>query len=268
MHFHPHEHATTIPQEYNDAITATRKDLTRLGACWSEFTKHASARLVAFAIAVTLVVRLAVGNWSFRDALIPFIILAAQPFVEWVIHRYLLHLKPFTIRGKQHDLYTARAHRRHHKAPAALDRVLLHASEISVSMFLIAITTGPIIAGAVALIFGGAFWPVFLTTLLFAYLGLFRYEWSHFLIHTPYIPKTKASNRSGGPTGCTTSSTRIIGWESRQTSATRSSGHSLSRGKSQNHPLRAILVWRRRATTRASRAVRALPMGKIQAILR
>ena len=26
---------------------------------------------------------------------------------------------------------------------------------------------------------------------MFAYLGLFRYEWSHFLIHTPYVPRTR-----------------------------------------------------------------------------
>ena len=33
--------------------------------------------------------------------------------------------------------------------------------------------------------------PLALTGIAFAYLGLFRYEWSHFLIHTPYVPKTR-----------------------------------------------------------------------------
>jgi sterol desaturase/sphingolipid hydroxylase (fatty acid hydroxylase superfamily) len=192
MHTHPNEQATSIPTEYNELLTSDRKDLTKLKNCWSEFIRHPSAQLVAAAIAITLIIRVAVGGWSYRDLLVPFIIIALQPFVEWIIHKYLLHLKPFTIRGKSYYLYTARAHRRHHKSPGILDRVLLQSGEVSGSMFLIAITTAPIIAGAITLIFGGAFWPVYVTTVFFAYLGLFRYEWSHFLIHTPYIPKSKA----------------------------------------------------------------------------
>jgi len=42
----------------------------------------------------------------------------------------------------------------------------------------------------VALI-GGHFLPVWLSAVIVSYLGLFRYEWSHFLIHTPYVPKTR-----------------------------------------------------------------------------
>jgi sterol desaturase/sphingolipid hydroxylase (fatty acid hydroxylase superfamily) len=191
VHSHANEHATTVPAEYHEAITASRKDLTSLGACWREFLKHFSGWAVASAIIVVGAIRIAAGGWSYRDLLVPVIIVSIQPFVEWIIHKYLLHLKPFTIGGKQYDLYTAKAHRRHHKAPAALDRVLLHPPEIISSMVLIALTTAPIIAGAITLVFGGSFWLLYGTALLFSYIGLFRYEWSHFLIHTPYIPKTR-----------------------------------------------------------------------------
>jgi len=96
-----------------------------------------------------------------------------------------------TIGGRKIDLYTAKAHRRHHKAPSVIDQTLLHPSEILGSMFLIAITSAPLIALLVALPTGGDLLAVYLSSLLWNYVGLYRYEWSHFLIHTPYIPKTR-----------------------------------------------------------------------------
>jgi sterol desaturase/sphingolipid hydroxylase (fatty acid hydroxylase superfamily) len=179
-----------VPAEYHEAITARRRDLTSLGACWREFLKHFSGWAVGSALTVAIGLRVYVGEWSYRDALAPLVVLAIQPFVEWIIHKYLLHLKPFEIRGHKFDLYTARAHRRHHKAPGKLDRVLLHPPEILASMFGIALFS-LVVVGAVTGLFGGRMWPLWLTAIVFTYAGLFRYEWSHFLIHTPYIPKTR-----------------------------------------------------------------------------
>ncbi len=65
-----------------------------LGACWREFFEHFSPRAVLAAIALALGARIYVGEWSWRDLLPPLALLAAQPFVEWVIHKYLLHLPP------------------------------------------------------------------------------------------------------------------------------------------------------------------------------
>ncbi|MGH2905313.1 MAG: sterol desaturase family protein [Solirubrobacterales bacterium] len=189
-HEHPNEHATSVPPAYQEAITSPRKDLTTLGACWREFLRHFSGWAAGIAMLVALVARLAVGNFTIYDLMVPFVILAIQPFVEWFIHVYLLHLKPFSFRGQQVDLYTAKAHRRHHKAPAELDRVLLHPSEILGSIFLIAVSALAVVAVPIA-IFGGELIPPWLTALVFSYAGLLRYEWSHFLIHTPYIPKTR-----------------------------------------------------------------------------
>lgn len=190
-HAHPNEHATTVPAEYNERLTNQRDELKELWPAYKEFMRHFSGWAVATAIVLVLIVRLAVGQWTWADLMGPIILVTAQPFVEWFIHRYLLHLKPFTFRGKTYDLYTAKAHRRHHKDPSSLDRTLLHPSEILASMFLIAVTAAPIFGGITALISGQAFFPLYLTALLFSYIGLYRYEWSHFLIHTPYIPKTR-----------------------------------------------------------------------------
>lgn len=179
-----------VPTEYHEAITANRRDLTKLSSCAREFLKHFSGWAVCVTLIATIVARIAVGEWSYYDLLIPFVVFAIQPFVEWFIHVYLLHLKPFTIGGREFDIYTAKAHRRHHMAPSSLDRILLHPMEIIASMVMIALTALAIV-GVLVAIFGGELLPLWLTALVFSYAGLLRYEWSHFLIHTPYIPKTR-----------------------------------------------------------------------------
>lgn len=190
-HPHPNEGATTVPPAYDDRLTADRTDLKSLLSCWREFMRHFSGRVVLVAIAALLVLRLLIGDLGWPDLLVLAAVLAAQPFVEWGIHRYLLHLKPLRIGGRSIDLYSAKAHRRHHKDPASLERTLLHPPEILTSMFLIAITAAPLFAGFASLVSGAAFWPLYVSSLLWNYVGLYRYEWSHFLIHTPYIPKTR-----------------------------------------------------------------------------
>ncbi len=49
----------------------------------------------------------------------------------------------------------------------------------------------PLVTGAVVVLAGGSLLPLSLTAVTLSYLGLLRYEWSHFLIHTPYVPKTR-----------------------------------------------------------------------------
>ncbi|MDQ6836265.1 MAG: sterol desaturase family protein [Actinomycetota bacterium] len=178
-----------VPAAYHAAITAKRTDLTTLRACWSEFWRHFSPRAVLTAVALLLVARVVVGEWSWRDVLPAVIVVAAQPFVEWVIHKYLLHLPPFRLRGRRIELYGSIQHRRHHRAPSDLDRVLL--KPLEVVSFLIQIgVTAPLIVWASVALFGGHLVALGLTAVVVSYLGLLRYEWSHFLIHTPYVPRS------------------------------------------------------------------------------
>lgn len=190
-HTYPNGHATTVPKDYDDRLTNDRDDLKSLWNCYREFMHHFSGQAVLVAIILVVAARIAVGDFTWRDIATLGVVLAIQPFVEWFIHTYLLHLKPFEIAGRKFDLYTARAHRRHHKDPASIDQTLLHPSEILGSMFLISITSAPLVAAIVAFPTGGALLPVYLSSLFWNYVGLYRYEWSHFLIHTPYIPKTR-----------------------------------------------------------------------------
>jgi Fatty acid hydroxylase len=182
--------AEPIPAEYHHELTSKRTDLTRLVACWREFLAHFSPRIALAACVIALAARIYVGQWSWRDVAVPLLLLAAQPFVEWVIHKYLLHLKPISIRGKRIELYGSIQHRRHHHSPSDLDRVLLKPIEVVGFLAQIAL-----LIAALALIadvsLGGPVLAPALTGVVFAYAGLFRYEWSHFLIHTPYVPQSR-----------------------------------------------------------------------------
>jgi hypothetical protein len=179
-----------VPASYHAAITSKRTELTSLSACWREFMSHFSARGVLAALAIVLGLRIYVGDWSWRDALPVVVLFAAQPFVEWVIHKYLLHLPPIRIFGRQIELYGSIQHRNHHLAPSDLDRVLLKPVEVISFVAQIAILV-PLLTWAIVAPLGGPVLSLALTAVTLAYLGLFRYEWSHFLIHTPYVPRTR-----------------------------------------------------------------------------
>jgi hypothetical protein len=182
--------AEQVPASYHRKLTAGRDELRTLGACWREFIGFFSPRAVLAACALALGARIYVGEWSWHDLLAPTALIAAQPFVEWLIHKCLLHLPPLRLFGRRVELYGAVQHRNHHLDPSDLERVLLKPVEVVGFVVQIAIVT-VLIALATAGPLGWPVLPLALTAITFSYLGLLRYEWSHFLIHTPYVPKSR-----------------------------------------------------------------------------
>src|SRR5206468_7057676 len=77
-------------------------------------------------ILALVVIRVLVGDPSWRDAVAVAAMVAIYPFGEWAIHVYLLHAKPIRVRGRKIDTMAARAHRAHHQEPNDLDMVLLY----------------------------------------------------------------------------------------------------------------------------------------------
>jgi hypothetical protein len=102
------------------------------------------------------------------------------PFGEWAIHVHLLHLPP--VRG--FELPTARAHRMHHEAPARLDLINFSPLE-ALAVLLLAV---PVAVAPLALAFG---WQAGLSAVVAAYALVGTYEWTHFLIHTAYRPRSR-----------------------------------------------------------------------------
>jgi hypothetical protein len=167
------------------------REVKTLGHAWSEFHAKRSPKIIATGIAAALAARIIVGDWSWRDVAALAAMLVIYPFGEWAIHVYLLHLRPFKLRGKRVELATARAHREHHEAPNDLNLILLGPGEAAALLFL-AVPLFPLIAGGVVALAGGSVpWPALLTAILTGYVLVGIYEWTHFLIHTAYRPRSR-----------------------------------------------------------------------------
>jgi hypothetical protein len=167
------------------------RDVKTLGQAWSEFRAKRSPKLIAGAIAVTLIVRLVVGGFSWRDLVAAAAMLVIYPFGEWAIHVYLLHLKPFKFRGERVELATARAHREHHEEPNDLYMILLAPSEALALMFLAVPLVPALVGVAIALAGGDVPYGALLTGVLTGQVLVAVYEWTHFLIHTAYRPRSR-----------------------------------------------------------------------------
>ena len=128
------------------------------------------------------------GDWDWHDIAVVVGVLVATPPVEWLIHVYLLHAKPLRIGRWRYDSLAAREHRAHHMAPAELDGVLLPAYAVAIFVPLIAVVVW-LVSFPIHAVLGGDRLPHAATGLLISYLILGSYEWSHYLIHTPYRPR-------------------------------------------------------------------------------
>lgn len=171
-------------------VAAAEPDLRTLAGVARAFARRRSPKLIALAILALAAVRVAFGDPSWRDAVAVAAMLCVYPFAEWAIHVNLLHMPPFELAGRRFEAPAARAHRAHHERPNDLSMILLDPLEL-VQLLLLVV---PAVLAAGALAVGLATGPVPLGALLSAglagYLAIGVYEWTHFLIHAPYRPRS------------------------------------------------------------------------------
>jgi hypothetical protein len=167
--------------------TRARTGSAELGDCRRAFLRQPSPPYLLGAVAVALALRVVQGGWSWRDALLAAGLLAATPFVEWLIHVYLLHSPPVEFRGRRLEMLTAREHRAHHEAPSVLSGVLLPVYGVLIFLAMIAAVNWGLSFGLEALL-GGPRLAYATTGVFVSYAILAAYEWTHFLIHAPYKP--------------------------------------------------------------------------------
>lgn len=145
------------------------------------FRRSTNARLEFAAVVALLLARVVAGRFSGGDAIIVAVLLAAQPFFEWTFHLYVLHYRPVRLLGRVVDFELARKHREHHADPSDVELVFVPLRSLVILMagsVVLSLLAFPSTAAALTALSGGA-------------VLLLAYEWTHYLIHSTYRPRTR-----------------------------------------------------------------------------
>ena len=157
---------------------ADRRGVTLTDAA-REFWRHPTPWLLAGALAAAVVARIVIGDWRWSDAVLPLVVLAAFPFVEWVIHVAVLHWRPRRVGRLTVDPVLARKHREHHMNPRNVPLIFIPLQSLA-GAFAATMIVGLVLIPRTGL------GVTFLVT-VFA-IGMV-YEWTHYLVHTDYKPR-------------------------------------------------------------------------------
>ena len=171
------------------------REIKTLGEAARQFARRHSPWMILGAISILIVARALIGDLTWRDAVAVAAMLVVYPFGEWAIHVYLLHAKPIRVRGRTVELPTTRDHRYHHRHPNNLMTLLLDAKELG-ELLLIAVPAVVLLGGLlVSLVAGSVPIGPLVSAALAGYVLVGVYEWTHYLIHTAYVPRTAAYRR-------------------------------------------------------------------------
>ncbi|MFB7868097.1 sterol desaturase family protein [Streptomyces sp. NPDC056069] len=151
-----------------------------LGEAAGIFAQYPSPRVLVPAAVAAAAARAVAGGWSRRDATVAAALVVAEPFVEWMVHVHVLHQRPRRVLGRTVDSLAARKHRRHHRDPRNPALVFIPWQAA------LALTGGLAVANSLTLRNP----RVALTGTAVSLLLLSTYEWTHFLIHSAYRPRS------------------------------------------------------------------------------
>lgn len=144
------------------------------------YIRYPSPRLLLALLAIGVVARIAIGQWSWWDLLVVAIMVAAQPFVEWLIHTFILHFRPREVGAVTVDLHLAKKHRLHHRDPKRIDAVFIPLRPLLIGL--------PIYVAIIWLVFPLPIAAtIFVTQLVIGNV----YEWTHFYVHSGCKPKNR-----------------------------------------------------------------------------
>lgn len=157
---------------------ALRRGLT-LGQAFEEFRRHPSPWMIGTTLVGAVIARIVVGDWQPTDLLVPAVMLAMFPVLEWIVHVTVLHWRPRRLGPIALDSELARKHREHHVDPRDIPLIFIPTKTLSV---LVVVLVALALFAFPRLGLG----LTFLITITLLGLG---YEWTHYLVHTDYKPK-------------------------------------------------------------------------------
>ena len=150
----------------------------------AEFFRLSCPRVIGLTLGASVVARLLIGEWNWWDPAIVAFIIAIWPVQEWLVHVFVLHLRPFMLFGRRIDPIIARAHRDHHRNPwnptlgVTPTYIIWGYLIVLPPLWLLVLPPGQALTSAVTF-----------------FCLVLNYEWTHYLIHTSYLPKTRFFKR-------------------------------------------------------------------------
>jgi len=164
-------------------VTGTRGRRTSqpLGEAARAFWRAPSPWLVGGFLVAAVVGRVLAGPGSWWEVLVPAGLLAAFPLVEWVVHVLVLHWRPRDLGPLHVDSLLARKHRAHHADPRDLPLVFIPTPVLAWLLpahVVLAWLVMPTTTSA-------------LTLLVSVYGIKLGYEWTHYLVHSDYRPRSR-----------------------------------------------------------------------------
>ncbi len=144
------------------------------------FLQYRSPQLLLAVTTLCIGLRVWLGHFSYWDLAVIAGALLLQPFIEWLIHVFILHFRPRTILGLNIDLHAAQKHRAHHRSPWQLDLVFIPLQTGFIGLAVLAVVYYLLMPSP----------ELFMTGMSWAVLMALSYEWIHYLTHTSYRPRT------------------------------------------------------------------------------
>jgi sterol desaturase/sphingolipid hydroxylase (fatty acid hydroxylase superfamily) len=173
--------AERLAADERRVVGGTRRTSLSLAQARRAFWRVPSPWLIGSFLLVSLAGRVVVGLGSWWELAVPAVLLAAFPLIEWVVHVAVLHWRPRELGPVTVDSLLARKHRAHHADPRDLPLVFIPT---------------PVLAWLLPAYVGLA-WLVMpttasaLTLLVSVYAITLGYEWTHYLVHSDYRPRSR-----------------------------------------------------------------------------
>lgn len=197
MSFKVNESSSWSPADLREAVfsadvdwpkvemqTKRERPSTRtLGDAYRVFFSQKSPRLIIALFIVALSIRVISGA-AFRpvEIVFPLVVGALWPLLEWTAHKYVLHQRPKRRRGQLWLPYPALRHVAHHLNP----------SDIGLIFLPLRVVVGAYIAfGLLSWLLSAFSLAIMASFLMTMSVAALIYEWTHFITHVDYRPKTK-----------------------------------------------------------------------------
>ncbi len=145
------------------------------------FARQKTAHALVLAAAAAWGVRLMLGDFTWVDAALAAGLIAVHPLTEWLIHVVFLHWRPRVLWGHTFDFRIARAHRSHHQDPDDPKFWFMPLRSAFLGFALLMLLAA-LLLPTKALVF---------TVMGTGFLVGLVYEWTHYLTHCSYRPRSR-----------------------------------------------------------------------------